>query len=61
MPTIELYFKDKCLKNYSIGAGDTLLIGRNNVNDIVIDNLAVSAQHAKIESIGSGFLFVDLQ
>lgn len=61
MPTIELLFKDKCIENYPIGAGDTLLIGRNNVNDIVIGNLAVSAQHAKIESIGNGFLFVDLQ
>ena len=61
MPTIELLFKEKCIKNYSIGAGDTLLIGRNTVNDIVIENLAVSAQHAKIESIGSGFLYVDLQ
>lgn len=54
MPTIELSFKDKCLENYPIGAGDTLLIGRNKVNDIIIDNLAVSAQHAKIESIGNG-------
>jgi pSer/pThr/pTyr-binding forkhead associated (FHA) protein len=42
------------LENYPIGAGDTLLIGRNKVNDIIIDNLAVSAQHAKIESIGNG-------
>ena len=61
MPTIEMLFKEKPIGNYSIGAGDTLLIGRNAVNDIVIDNLAVSAQHAKIESIGSEFLFVDLQ
>ena len=61
MPTIELLFKDKCLENYPIGTGDSLLIGRNAVNDIVIDNLAVSAQHAKIESIGGQFLFVDMQ
>lgn len=61
MPTIELLFNKKIIENYSIGIGDSLLIGRNAVNDIVIDNLAVSAQHAKIESIGNGFLFVDLQ
>ncbi len=61
MPTVELLFNKKCVEKYSMGAGDTLLIGRNNVNDIVIDNLAVSAQHAKIESVGSDFLFVDLQ
>jgi pSer/pThr/pTyr-binding forkhead associated (FHA) protein len=41
--------------------GDTLLVGRNKINDIVIDSLAVSAQHAKIESDGNGFLYVDLQ
>ena len=61
MATIELLFKDKSIDNYPIGVGDSLLIGRNAVNDIVINNLAVSAQHAKIESIGHGFLFVDLQ
>ena len=61
MPTLELSFKKKRIENYPIGAGDTLLIGRNKVNDIVIDNLAVSSQHAKIESIGDRFLFVDLQ
>lgn len=61
MPTIELLFKDKSINNYPIGAGDTLLIGRNTVNDIVINNLAVSAQHAKIECVGNGYLFVDLQ
>jgi pSer/pThr/pTyr-binding forkhead associated (FHA) protein len=60
MATIELLFKEKNIDKYSIGAGDSLLIGRNSVNDIVIDNLAVSAQHAKIESIGNEFLFVDL-
>jgi len=61
MPTLSLQFEDKLLGNFQISHGDTLLIGRNKVNDIVIDNLAVSAQHAKIESDGKGFLFVDLQ
>ena len=60
MATISLLFKDRYLQNYQIGRGDTLLIGRNSVNDIVIDNLAVSSQHAKIESNGDGFQFVDL-
>jgi pSer/pThr/pTyr-binding forkhead associated (FHA) protein len=61
MPTLELCFEEKIIENYPIGAGDTLLVGRNSVNDIIIDNLSVSAQHAKIESIGDEFLFVDLQ
>ena len=61
MPTISLIFKDKILTNYQISKGDTLLIGRNKINDIVIDNLAISNQHAKIESDGNGFLYVDLK
>jgi pSer/pThr/pTyr-binding forkhead associated (FHA) protein len=61
MPTITLLFRDKILANYQMSKEDTLIIGRNKINDIVIDNLAVSAQHAKIESDGNGFLFVDLQ
>jgi pSer/pThr/pTyr-binding forkhead associated (FHA) protein len=61
MATIKLLFKDKILENYQIGAEDSLLIGRDNANDVIIDNLAVSAQHAKIESIENRFLFVDLE
>ncbi len=61
MPTVSLLFKDKILANYQISKGDTLIIGRNKINDIVIDNLAISKQHAKIESDGNGFLYVDLQ
>ena len=61
MSTISILFKDKILANYQISKGDTLLIGRNKVNDIVIENLAVSSQHAKIESDGNGFCYVDLQ
>ena len=61
MSTISIIFKDKILANYQISKGDTLLIGRNKINDIVIENLAVSAQHAKIESDGNGFYYVDLQ
>ena len=60
MPTISLIFKEKIIANYQISKGDTLLVGRNKINDIVIDNLAVSNQHAKIESDGNGFLYVDL-
>ena len=60
MPTLSLAFKDKVIAKYQITKGDTFLIGRNSVNDIVIDNLAVSAQHAKVESDGNGFVYVDL-
>jgi len=60
MPTLSISFKNKIIKNYQITKGDTFIIGRNSVNDIVIDNLAVSAQHAKVESDGNGFVYVDL-
>ena len=60
MPTLSILFKDKVIENYQITKGDTLIIGRNSVNDIVIDNLAVSDQHAKVESDGNGFVYVDL-
>jgi pSer/pThr/pTyr-binding forkhead associated (FHA) protein len=60
MPTISILFKDKVVENYQITKGDTFIIGRNSVNDIVIDNLAVSAQHAKVESDGNGFVYIDL-
>jgi len=60
MPTLSILFKDKVIENYQITKGDTFVIGRNSVNDIVIDNLAVSAQHAKVESDGNGFVYVDL-
>ena len=60
MPTISLIFQEKIIANYQMSVGDTLLVGRNKINDIVIDNLAVSNQHAKIESDGNGFLYVDL-
>ena len=61
MPSISILFKNKILSKYQISKGDTLLIGRNAVNDIVIDNPLVSNQHAKIDSDGNGYLYVDLQ
>ena len=60
MATITIMFGDKTLVNHQMSKGDTVLIGRNRINDIVIDNLAVSAQHAKVESDGNGFVYVDL-
>jgi len=61
MAVLTLQYNDKALRNFPIGVGDSFLIGRHPVNDIVIDNLAVSFQHAKIESIGDDFLLIDLK
>jgi pSer/pThr/pTyr-binding forkhead associated (FHA) protein len=60
MATLDLSCSGKRLENFPIGMGDTFMIGRQNANDIVIDNLAVSFHHAKIEAIGDEFLLIDL-
>lgn len=61
MPSISIIFKNKIVAKHQISKGDTLLIGRNKVNDIVINSPVVSNQHAKIDSHGKGYQYVDLQ
>ena len=61
MPTLTLKFKDNVLGEFSIGAGQSLTIGRKQGNQIQIENLAVSGHHAKIDAVGDGFLITDLQ
>jgi pSer/pThr/pTyr-binding forkhead associated (FHA) protein len=39
----------------------SLTIGRRKNNDVVIENLAVSGHHAKIDSVGDSFVLIDLQ
>ncbi len=61
MPNITLKFKDNILGRYPVDKGKSLTIGRRKDNDIVIENLAVSGRHAKIDSVGDAFVLVDLQ
>jgi len=61
MPVIILKFKDNVLKKYHIDKKMSLSIGRRTANDIVIDNLGVSGQHAKIESVADYFVIADMQ
>jgi len=61
MPIVILKFNKNIVKKYRLEKNKKLTIGRRTTNDMVIDNLAVSGNHAKIESIGEGFLFSDLQ
>ena len=61
MPTLTLNFKDKALGDYPLQKGYSLTVGRQRNNDIIIDNLAVSSHHAKIDSVGDGFVLIDLQ
>jgi hypothetical protein len=61
MPVLTLKFKENSISEFSIKKGQNLTIGRLDSNDIVIENLAVSGHHAKIDSVGDGFLLTDLQ
>ena len=63
MPMLTLKFKkdSRKLGEYQIEQGQSMTIGRLNDNDIVIENLAVSGHHAKIDTLGSEFLMTDLQ
>jgi len=61
MPILTLKFKNKAIKEYRLEYGSNMTIGRRSTNDIVIENLAVSGLHAKIDSMDGGFLLTDLQ
>ena len=61
MPTLKLNFKDKTLGEFALQRGISLTIGRGEKNNIIIDNLAVSKRHAKIDSAGDEFVLTDLQ
>lgn len=60
MPTLTLKFKDKISGEYPLDKGRSITIGRHADNDIVIENLAVSGRHAKIDCLEEGFLLTDL-
>ena len=61
MPNLTLKFKNTTLEDYRLHKGHSLTIGRRQNNDVVIENLAVSGHHAKIDSVADGFVLVDLQ
>ena len=61
MPILSLKFKDTAIGSYELQKGLSLTIGRRKNNDVVIENLAVSGHHAKIDSVGNSFVLIDLQ
>jgi len=61
MPTLTLRYKETTLKEFDLPTDRSVTIGRREGNDIVIENLAVSGQHAKIDYSESGFLLTDLK
>jgi hypothetical protein len=61
MPILTLKFKDSNIGEYHIKEGQSLTIGRSDKNNIVIENLAVSGRHAKIDALEDGYLLTDLK
>ena len=61
MPTLTLKFKSNVIAEHVIEKGQSLTIGRRENNNVAIENLAVSGHHAKIDSVGDGYLLTDLK
>jgi pSer/pThr/pTyr-binding forkhead associated (FHA) protein len=61
MPNLQLNFRNKVLADFPLKRGYSLTIGRKKNNGVIIDNLAVSSHHAKIDSVGDSFVLIDLQ
>lgn len=61
MPKLILRFKGNTLNSYTLSKGESLTIGRRKDNDVVIQNLAVSGHHSKVDSVGEEWLVTDLK
>lgn len=60
MAKLLLTFNKQVIKEYPF-AKDSITMGRQDDNTIVIDNLAVSGYHAKIDKLGGEYLLTDMQ
>jgi pSer/pThr/pTyr-binding forkhead associated (FHA) protein len=60
MARVILVFNKKVIKEYPFSK-DSMTIGRDEANEIVIDNLAVSGHHARIDKTGDSYILTDLQ
>lgn len=61
MPQVILKFKETQLGAYGLSSGAPLTIGRRETNAVIIENLAVSGSHARIECREEGYLLTDLE
>jgi pSer/pThr/pTyr-binding forkhead associated (FHA) protein len=61
MPKLILKYKDTKIKDFLLDPERNITIGRRESNDIMIENLAVSGMHAKIDAIDKGYLLTDLK
>jgi len=55
-----LAFNSQVIREYPL-TRESMTMGRQEDNSIVIDNLAVSAYHAKIDKVGGEYILTDLQ
>ena len=60
MARLILMFNKQVIKEYPL-LKESLTIGRKTDNNIVIDNLAVSSYHCRIDFNGTDHLLTDLQ
>ena len=60
MAKLVLKFKDVEIRTYPF-TKPSMSIGRNEDNDIVVSNMAVSGYHAKVDLVGNNFFLTDLQ
>ena len=60
MPVLTLQLNAKNIARYEFKNKKQITIGRRPDNDIYIDNLSVSGQHAKIERLKNGYYVTDL-
>lgn len=61
MPYLTLLYQKKVIGQYSIDNGYPISIGRKDNNNIVINNLAVSGIHARVEFKNDGVFVVDME
>ncbi len=59
MPILQLKRGGETLGSYTLKPGMRITIGRNEDNDIVLDDPAVSVKHAEIEPEGNHFYITD--
>ena len=60
MVRVIVVFNKKVIKEYPFSK-DSMTIGRDEANEIVIDNLAVSGYHTRIDKTGDMYILTDLQ
>ena len=60
MARLILMFNKQVVKEYPL-LKESITIGRKEGNTVVIDNLAVSSFHARIDMAGSDYILTDLQ